>query len=354
MGEMTSRERVLKTFNHEEPDRVPLFAFSMDPKFVEAFGEGNVAKTYLALGIDCLPIRAQSWCDDMPMVPTLNGIEVPEERQTGGGIFAGWHGVDECGRVWERGSYITGALKTWDDVDKYIPPLKLEERTPPQFMKKYKERYPDKMHALCIHMGPFGLTIESMGFEHFFYTFYDEPNLILEILNRRTEWFIDLCKYEQDLGADFVVMGDDVAYKGKTFVSPADFKKLAIPCYKRIVDALDIPVVWHSDGFVEPLIGMARDAGIIGMHALEEPAGNDLARIKKNHGDHMILLGNVDCVNVLTTVDLDLVRQDVDRCMAGAKAGGGYMLATSNSLHVACTVEAVREMYSYGAVAGKY
>ena len=354
MAELTSRERVSAALQHREGDRVPLFAFSMDPKFVFAFGDGDAAEAYDYLGIDCLPIRAQSWCQDMPLVPALAGIEVPEDHQTGGGVFAGWNGVDECGREWRRGSYVGGALKGWADIERFIPPLRLEERTPPGFMEGLKDRHPDKMHALCIHMGPFGLTMESMGFDHFFYTLFDDRKLIVEVLNRRTDWFIELCRYEQELGADFVVMGDDVAFKNSTFVSPADFRELAIPCYERICDALEVPVIWHSDGFVEPLIEMALEAGIVGMHALEPLAGNDLGRVKQRFGESMVLLGNVDCAGILTTTDLDAVRGEVDRCMTEAKSGGGYLLATSNSLHSACTAEAVREMYHYARDVGRY
>jgi hypothetical protein len=351
---LSSRERVMTCFRHEEPDRVPLFAFSVDPKFVRAFGDGNSIKAFEALGLDTYSIRAQSWCGNMPLAPSLMNIHVPEDHQTGGGVFAGWHGIDEHGRLWQRGSYISGALKSWDDIEKYIPGLRLEERTPPEFMKSYKQRFPDKAYSLNIHLGPFGLTMESMGFEHFFYMLYDDRELVKEVLKQRTDWFIEICKYVQELGADFVVMGDDVAYKNQTFVSPADFKELAIPCFKRIVEALEIPVIWHSDGLVEPLIEMALEVGIKGMHALEPVAGNDLGRIKRTWGDRMVLLGNVDCVNVLTTTDLELVRKDVDRCMAQAKPGGGFMLATSNSLHSACTVEAVGEMYRYGREVGFY
>jgi uroporphyrinogen decarboxylase len=193
-----------------------------------------------------------------------------------------------------------------------------------------------------------------MGFEHFFYSLYDDRELVKELIERRTQWFIDICRYVQELGADYVVMGDDVAFKGKTFVSPDDFKELAIPHYKRIVDALDIPVFWHSDGFIEPLIDLAIEAEIKGLHAIEPVAGNDLGRIKEKYGDKLVLLGNVDCVTVLTTTSLDLVREDVDRCMRQAKKGGGYMLASSNSLHGSCTLEAVKEMYRYGAEVGRY
>ena len=214
--------------------------------------------------------------------------------------------------------------------------------------------YPDKAYCLNSHTGPFGLTMESMGFEHFFYSLFDDRDLVKEVIERRTRWFIDIRRYVQDLGADYIVMGDDVAYKGKTFVSPDDFKELAIPYYKRIVESLDIPVIWHSDGFIEPLIDLAIETGIKGLQAIEPLAGNDLGRVKEKYGERLVLLGNVDCVTVLTSTDLDLVRKDVDRCMEQAKKGGGYMLATSNSLHVSCTLEAVKEMYRYGAEVGRY
>ena len=48
--------------NHEEPDRVPLYSFSVDAKFIKAFGDGNALKTYEVMGLDSFPIRAQNWC----------------------------------------------------------------------------------------------------------------------------------------------------------------------------------------------------------------------------------------------------------------------------------------------------
>jgi uroporphyrinogen decarboxylase len=353
MDEMTSRERVMTTINHVEPDRVPLFSFSLDPKFIKAFGDGDPVKAFEFLGLDSFPIRVQNWCQDVPLLASLV-MEIREEDQTAGGVFAGWNGIDEFGRIWKRGSYIGGALKTWDDIEKFIPSLRLEERTPPELMKKYKDRYPDKAYALNFHSGPFGLTMESMGFEHFFYSLYDNRDLVKEVIERRTQWYIEVCKYVEELGADFLVMGDDVAFKGKPYVSPKDFKELAIPHYKRIVDALKIPVFWHSDGFIEPLIDLAIEAGIKGLQAIEPPAGNDMGRIKEKYGDKLVLLGNVDCVEVLTRTDLELVRRDVDRCMRQAKKGGGYMIAESNSLHGQCTVEAVREMFRYALEVGRY
>jgi uroporphyrinogen decarboxylase len=149
-------------------------------------------------------------------------------------------------------------------------------------------------------------------------------------------------------------MGDDAAFKGNTFVSPDQFRELAIPCYRAIVNAMKIPVLWHSDGYIEPLLDLAVEAGIKGIHAIEPLAGNDLGRIKAKWGDRLVLVGNVDCVHVLTSKDLTLVRSEVERCMQQAKKGGGFMIDASNSVHAGCALESVVEMYRYAKEVGAY
>jgi uroporphyrinogen decarboxylase len=220
-------------------------------------------------------------------------------------------------------------------------------------MQKYGARYPDKAYCLNSHLGPFGLTIESMGFEYFCYSLYDDRDLVKSILDKRAHWFIEICQYVESLGVDFLIMGDDVAFKQKTFVSTRDFKELAIPCYERIVESLSIPVFWHSEGYIEPLIGLAIEAGIKGLHAIGPLAGNDLGRIKQKYGDKLVLLGNVDCIEVLTQNDLERVRKDVDRCIAAAKAGGGFILSSA-SFHGQCKLEALVEMFRYAKIVARY
>ncbi|MBU1742486.1 MAG: uroporphyrinogen decarboxylase family protein, partial [Proteobacteria bacterium] len=189
MAEMTSRERIMTAFRHQEPDRVPLFAFAVDPKFLKTLGRGNALDAFDVLGLDAFPMRVQSWCGGTPLMASLF-MDIPEDLQTGGGIFAGWDGVDEFGRVWRRGSYIDGALKTKEDVDRFIPSPRLEERVPVRSMQRLRSLYPDKCYAVNVHLGPFGLTMESMGFERSFLTLYDDRDLVKHVIDRRADWFI--------------------------------------------------------------------------------------------------------------------------------------------------------------------
>jgi len=350
---MSSKERVKKVFSHEIPDRVPLFTFSVDPKFIKGIGGGDAFKTFEILGLDVYPMRSQNWCQGKPLLSSLTE-EVDSEKMLSGGVYGGWEGIDEFGRIWKQGSYIGGVVKSYEDIGKYVPPLRLEERTPPKIVKALLEKYPDKPFSMNSHTGPFGLTIESMGFENFFLTFMDNRGLVKRILEARTDWFIGIAKYGAELGADMVVMGDDVAFKGRTFISPKDFKEIVIPMYKKICQEVGIPLIWHSDGYITPLMEGAIEAGFAAIQGLEPAAGVNLGDLKKKYGEKIILIGNVDASNALCQSNLEIVRKEVERCMEEAKSGGMYMLSDSNSLHVGCKTEAIFEMYRYAKEIGRY
>ena len=52
-------------------------------------------------------------------------------------------------------------------------------------------------------------------------------------------------------------------------------------------------------------------------------------------------------VRVLCASDLDQVRREVDRCLEQGAPGGGYMMATCNSIFEGMNPAAVAEMFRY-------
>jgi uroporphyrinogen decarboxylase len=196
--------------------------------------------------------------------------------------------------------------------------------------------------------------MESIGFEEFLYMFIDNRKLVETLLWERTRWFAEIAAYGAELGADFILMGDDVAFKGSTFISPQDFETLMVPCYKHIVQKAGVPVIWHTDGYVTPLLDTAVKSSIAGIHSLEPPAGVDMAAVKKDYGQKLILVGNVDCGEILCQSDIKKVRAEVRRCMQQAKEGGRYILSDSNAIHSGCHPDAVMEMFRYAREIGNY
>ena len=112
----------------------------------------------------------------MPLNASLSQA-IPEDQQTSGGTYAGWNGVDEFGRLWERGSYIGGVVKNEQDIERYVPDLMLDKRMDPDKTRGIVKNRPDKAFCLSTHTGPFGLTLESIGFEELFLYVYGRPRL---------------------------------------------------------------------------------------------------------------------------------------------------------------------------------
>jgi len=98
---------------------------------------------------------------------------------------------------------------------------------------------------------------------------------------------------------------------------------------------------------------MAIEAGFIGIHGLEPAAGIDLGEVKLKFGQDLVLIGNID-VGVLCDPDLGAVRREVKRCTEQGAPGGGYMIATCNSIFKGMNPSSVAEMFRYEGEVGFY
>jgi uroporphyrinogen decarboxylase len=351
---MNAKERVLTTIRHEEPDRVPLFFNSIDARLIRQLGAGTMVDTWKHLGVDVFVLGRTAWCEGIPTGSGYLPDPPPPEESLGGSIYAGWNGIDEYGRVWKHGRYAGGAVATKEDLLRYSPELKLEKRYNLETIAFWKMNCSEYAHALFSHTGPLGLTVECFGLMEFCYALADNRALVQESVERKTEWFIETTKHAVGLGIDFVVMGDDLGFKGHGYVSPADFREFAYPYYRKIVDAISVPVFWHSEGYVRDYIPMAVAAGIRGIHGIEEAAGMNLAEIKREFGRDLVLLGNADGNHILCQPDLALVRKEVDRCMRDGKEGGGFLLSIAGSAHENVRLDALVEMCRYNRAVGTY
>ena len=67
-------------------------------------------------------------------------------------------------------------------------------------------------------------------------------------------------------------------------------------------------------------------------HSVDPTAGMVLADVKKKFGDKITLFGNIDCGNLLMFKGREEVKQAVIDCIRDAAVGGGYVLASSNTI----------------------
>ncbi len=305
---MNSYQRVKTVLEGKKPDRVPLFEVWVDALY-EDLGISNPVSAHPELGQDvillpsCSPPASKSWKD----------------------------GVDEFGRIWSKGFYHEGALKSAADLKRFSPPADYAlEFFSEKDVGMVKDSYPDHFPFFGTHIGPFMSTYMAMGMETMFLSLYEDIAFVEAVMETRTKWCLALFKEAVSLGAELIVMGDDAAHRGGPMVSPAVWKQLVLPRHRQIVDELPVPVIWHSDGRMDELLPFAVQAGFAGIHGMEPPAGNNLAEIRQQYGRELVLMGNVD-VNLLCGSDRDAVKRDIDRCL---EQGGSsmFMLSTSNSI----------------------
>lgn len=329
---MTSKERILKILEGKIPDRIPLFEIWIDENMVSIFRGEDLQNTYVKLGLDCI------------MLP----YHIPQ------GCNSWKDGVDEWGIKWHKGHYKDGLVKTDVDLKKYSPSLDFVDKFFDEFeIKKSQKKFLNFSFIFGSHIGPFTAAGMSMGYEQFFLDLLDRPSFIHKVLEKRTEWCIAMYKRAIEFGADVVILGDDAADSRGPLISKELWRKFVFPYHCAIVQELDAPIIWHSDGYIVPLLPMAIEAGFIGIHGLEPNAGMNLAKIKKEFGNDLIFIGNAD-VNNLFSEDLEVIRDEVRRCVDQGAPGGGYMFSSCNSIFEGMNPTAIMEMYSYAKKIGHY
>jgi uroporphyrinogen decarboxylase len=309
---------------------VPRFEVWIDA-FVAELGDGDPAAAYVGAGQD--------------------GVIVPS--QTPAQSNAWQDGVDEWGRIWRDGIYAGGAVASEADLERYSTlPAYAGSFFDPEQVARVRARYPDHCLFYGTHVGPFTAAYMAMGFERFFTCLVDEPAFVHQVLADRTAWCIALYQEAVQLGAELLVLGDDAAHRAGPMISPEMWREHILPYHRQTVCALNVPLIWHSDGNLEDLLPMASEAGFVGVHGLEPASGVDLARVKRDHPD-LVLVGNVD-VGALSGDDLSAVRLEVARCVDQGASSPGYMIATCNSIYPGMRYESVAELFRCEAEMGVY
>jgi uroporphyrinogen decarboxylase len=328
---MKPRERVFAALQHREPDRVPRFEIWIDA-LLQELGQVDPTSAYVNLGQDCV------------MMPTRNPPESNAWRT----------GIDEWGRVWQDGMYVDGVVNSQADLQNYSPPLHyVDELFDANIIRQTRASFPDHCLIFGTHIGPFTAAFMAMGFERFFLRLVDDPMFVRRLLEDRTDWCVAVYQRAASSGAEVLILGDDAGHGKGPMISPRMWRAFILPYHRRIVDALDVSVIWHSDGNVEALLPMAIEAGFAGIHGLEPGAGMDLSKIKREFGRDLVLIGNVD-VRILCDSDLDAVRREVDRCIEQGAPGGGFMVASCNSIFDGMNPNTVAEMFRYEGTVGFY
>ena len=329
---MTSRERVLATLEGRLPDRIPWMEMFIDNNVGSAlFGHDNFFKANYSQkqdypGMVRLPPAIR---DVIPLDNICYDLAPPR--------FAETKKVDNQDQV------VEGLIKVHDDIkflDK-LPDPDQEEiyRTAEDFLNKYKK---DSAALLVVRTGVSN-TYLSMGIENFCMSTITQPDLVKEIMWRFNEWSVKVIKNAQELPFDVFFVPDDIAFGTNPMISQSAFQEFCAPVMKNAFDVMKLPIIYHSDGNILPLLGDIIDLGVDAI-ANFEPSAIDIEEIKRSYGDKITLMGNIDLHYTLTQGTPEETANEVERRIKIIGDGGRYILSSSNSLPNYVKIENVRAM----------
>ena len=198
---------------------------------------------------------------------------------------------------------------------------------------------------------------DLVGMSEMMELMYDEPEFVDELFDKIMEHQIAVCKNAIRIGADIIDETDDYGFNNGPLVSPAMFKEFCAPRIKKFADAIHEAggkVIKHSDGDIKLLFDDIVATGVDAHHSMDPEAGVDIAYMKKTYGDKLCLIGNIDCGNLLAFGTPEDVREAVRKCIEIAGPGGGYIVASSNSLPATAKPENVKMIVDAAREFGKY
>jgi len=323
---MNSRERVDVALKRKQPDRVP----------------------YCELGVD--RELATYWMDwGKPSVPPgmleINPYSVDEAK-----ALASFLKLDNIGYVLRPPVYVhrragqNGRLFYGEGMIKTEADLALLQAPDPRDDSLYDEarRFVDNKGDFSAwfitRIGVFSAML-SMGIEHFCLMLYDNLRLVEQVLDYYFDWSAVVAERVCRMGFDVFVSTDDMAFKTAPLFSPVVFREVILPRFRRIAPQITLPWVIHSDGNLMPILDDLLGLGIAGLHPIEKGA-MDIRAMKREYGDRLCLLGNVD-LNILGIGTPAEVEQEVRELIRDIAPGGGYILTSGNSLASYCRPENV-------------
>lgn len=166
--------------------------------------------------------------------------------------------------------------------------------------KKWKNRdYPLYLTENCGFGGLYFNLRKMFGTENLSYAFFDQANLIHEILDFLMEFFMKTTeKALKEVEIDAFTFNEDFAYKTGPLISPKIYREFFLPRYKKITEFLRknrVRVIeLDSDGNTEVLIPLLIEAGMNCHWPLEVSAGMDPVKIRKEYGKDLALIGGID------------------------------------------------------------
>lgn len=192
-----------------------------------------------------------------------------------------------------------------------------------EWMEKVRPRHESGEAVVWLTLEGFFWTPRTLlGIEEHLYAFYDQPELLHRINRDQAAFCLRTIEAAcRVFFPDFVTLAEDMSYNHGPMLSKACYDEFIAPYYRQVIPALaerGVPVLIDTDGDVEPMIPWFRECGLSGVLPLERQAGVDVARIRANYPD-WIMLGGYD--KTVMHLGESAMRREFERLLPTMRTG---------------------------------
>jgi len=314
---MNDRERFLRVMDYGRFDRVPNHELGVWPQTVqrwlgEGMAEGCMHFNWFVsedfIGLD----RREYIPVNFSMIPpfeteVLEKTDRYEVIRKGNGVVtkALVEGTVGGGRMC-MDQYLRFPVETPEDFrdlkKRYI--ASDHRRYPANWKTQMLPAWRDRDYVLvlghnCAACGFYWRAREWMGTENLSYAWYDQPELMHEMMEFYADFTIECAKpVLQKIDVEYFTFNEDLSMKNGPLLSPDTYRTFIYPHLRRIIEFLKSKGVKYvavdTDGNPGGIIPLMMDAGVDILWPLERAADMDPVRLRKQYGRDLRLWGGVD------------------------------------------------------------
>lgn len=380
-AKLTSRERVNRTLNHQEADRIPLDLGSTPFTTIHM----EVAKDlnrYLGIEqerFDFVSFSAQAVKLNARVVKELQidtcgvATKLPDSYKM---IIDGTNSyVDEWGIKYRKVpdsfqyDFVEHPLEEadLDDLMNFKFPDPVEETRFTGFRENVKRLYEETDKAIILNP-PYGCQIMAVeawltGFERHYCDIAADHEFINAFSERLLDWYMKWLDRALDEVGEYISViacADDLGIQSGPMINPETYRELFQPYHKKlyayIKQRTDAKIFLHSCGSVVQFMDDIIDNGVDVLNPVQVTAHNmETDFLKKNWGDKLTFWGGgCNAQKILPFGTVEEVEAEVRLRIDDLKAGGGFVFAPIHNILPGISGEKVNAMYRLAADYGRY
>jgi len=147
--------------------------------------------------------------------------------------------------------------------------------------------------------GGFDMARELMGEEELCIAYYDEPEMIQDMLDTFAGTTLKIFeRLEGKLVIDNLFVHEDMAGKSGPLIGPSLFREFVTPYYQKVwaaAKAQGATIFSHdSDGNMNPLLDCIAESGVNLFYPMEPGSGMDIVACRAKYGDRLAFKAGID------------------------------------------------------------